>query len=451
MNPKISIPLVDFITGKRINTVLKELRKTQWMSRDELRELQEQKLRKLIYHAYNNVPYCHNLFKQKRLLPNDIKNYDDLQKIPVLTREIIRENFPQDMVAKNYKIKDLFYGASSGSTGTPLQFYGCKNYLSYVWASMYRYYEWMNFNLGDKMLLLWGSPFIDTHFGGIKRSIKSILYNIKRLNTFNMSENTLEKYLRIAENFKPKLIRGYASAVYLLAKKAVANNSNKIRPLAISTTAQMLFSYQRNLIEEAFACKVFDQYACGEVNGVACECECHNGYHINDEHVIVEILENNERVKPGKMGEIVLTELENYAMPFIRYKPGDLGVISDQLCACGRGLSKLESVKGRTQQLIITPEKKYFTVEFFVVFFEHIKGIDQFQVIQSSSDTIIFKIVKNNKFIQKDLLFIKNGMKERMGESMKTVIEFVDKIEPSPSGKFRFVISNITNSGDNTQ
>jgi phenylacetate-CoA ligase len=244
------------------------------------------------------------------------------------------------------------------------------------------------------------------------------------------------------KKFNPIIIRGYASYMYSISKM-MENMGIEYSGATIATTGDMLYPHYRESIEQQFHCKIFDGYG-GEGTAVAFECEEHEGYHICDEDVIVEFLSEEESVSPGQLGRIVFTNLENYAMPFIRYDIGDIGTYSDESCSCGRGLSVLKSIEGRDSDLIITPGGDIIIVHFFTWLFEFIEGVDQFQIIQERIDHLAVKIVKNLQFTDNDLNYIKNEIHKRVGSDVKIEINFVNEIPLSGrSGKRRFVISNV--------
>ena len=205
----------------------------------------------------------------------------------------------------------------------------------------------------------------------------------------------------------------------------------------------MLYPHYRKSIEKQFKGKIFDGYG-GESTPISFECEEHDGYHLCEEDVYVEFLKENQPVASGEMGKIVVTNLNNQVMPFIRYDIGDIGTPSEDSCPCGRGLSLMKSIEGRDTDLIITPGGNIVVVHFFTILFEYIEGVDQFQVIQEKLDVISVKIVKNSRFADKDLAFIIQQIKLKVGENVRVHVDFVDSIPGyGNAGKRRFVISKV--------
>jgi phenylacetate-CoA ligase len=258
----------------------------------------------------------------------------------------------------------------------------------------------------------------------------------------------MENYIKILRKFKPKTINSFASAMYTLSQYMENRGCEEINPEAILTTADMLFDYRRKTIERVFGCKVFDYYSGRDTTLQAAECPEHTGYHLSVENAVVEFIKENEHVASGETGKIIITDLCNYAMPFIRYEIGDFGVLSNEICPCGRKLPIMKSVKGRILDTIVTPEGKMLTGEFFPAIFAdyNIKGIEEYQIIQKRKDKLIIKLVKGKNFSDSDLNLYINIIKKNVGDQMNIEVQFVDKIEPTISGKSRYVVSEVNRS-----
>jgi len=430
--------------AERTFEVLGLLEKSQWWKRSELEAYQQKRLQTLLKHAYENTAYYHSMFKKLELKPDDIKSTADLQKLPILTKEHIRNNL-NDLTAKNYPKTKLIPSATGGSTGEPMRFFVDSR--SGVWntAAAYREWSWAGYNLGDKMAYLWGAPQDLSNQAKLKTRIYNLIQRTIWLDAFNMTEKTLDEYVRILRKIKPKVINAYASAIYLMARYMEKRGIEDIRPKAILTSCEMLFGYQRETIERAFGCPVFDYYSGRDTTLQAGECPEHSGYHLAIENAVIEFIKDDEHVAPGELGKIIITDLSNYAMPFIRYEIGDLGVPSDEICSCGRGLPLMKSIKGRILDTIITPDGKYLTGEFFPAIFADydIKGIKDFQIIQKRKDKLLIKLVKGNDYSDEDLSLYLNIIRKHIGEEMKIEVEFVKSIQLTRSGKHRPTISEV--------
>lgn len=438
----ILLPMADLVRGTEVVKNYEWLQETQWWTSRNLEELQNEKLRNLIAYAYENVPYYEQIFRERKLTPQDIKTVKDLHKLPFLTKQIVLENFPDKIVSRQ-KIKALTI-YTSGSSGNMLKLYRDMNAFSVAWAAFFRYCDWMGINVGERIINLWGNPIIIPEGKKIKRKIENLLFRRKTISAFKLTETDLKGYIDEIRSFKPRLVRGYTSALDVLALFMEQSGIDDLKPVAISTTAERLFPFQKTRIESAFGCKIFDNYGCGESLSVAFECDAHNGYHVTDEHVIIETIPINIS-SPSGAEEVVLTNLDNYTMPFIRYKNGDLAIKKHENCPCGRGLSMLQSVEGRISDVMITKDGKVVHGEFFTHILNEsgltdILGIKQFQVIQEVDGRIVLKIVSNREATKEETKQILEECYNYLG-NVDVEIEFVDFIQLSETGKFRFTIS----------
>jgi phenylacetate-CoA ligase len=439
--------------SERIFAVLGFLEKTQWWKRSELEAFQQERLQALLKHAYENTSYYHRIFKELKLKPEDIKNVGDLQKLPILTKEHIRNNL-DDLTAKNYSKEELIPSATGGSTGEPMRFFIDKEGITWNMAAAYREWNWAGYNLGDKIAYLWGAPQDLSHQAELKARIYNLIQRTIWLDAFDMTEKIFEEYVRILRKFKPKVINAYASAIYLMAQYMEKRGIDDIRPKAILTSCEMLFDYQRETIERAFGCEVFDYYSGRDTTLQAGECPEHSGYHLSIETGMVEFVKDGEHVAPGELGEIVITDLCNYAMPFIRYEIGDLGVPSDEVCSCGLGLPLMEKVVGRSNDILFTSDNKIIVSTFIPYLFypdciyseatiKQYQKIKQFQVIQKNKNEIIVKIIKEPESDERGFYYVLTNFKKCFGENVNIKLMFVESIPPLPSGKINYIISNV--------
>ena len=255
---------------------LEILNKTQWCSPSEIERFQYQRLQRLLSHAYENVPYYHKIFKTAGLKPTDIKNVDVLKKLPILTKDIIRKNLP-DLIPKNYQQNRFIPTATGGSTGEPMKFYVDINWLAWNMAAAYRQWSWAGYNIGDKFIYLWSSPNDISFQAELKNKFFNIFHRTVYLNALQLTEKTMDEYIEKIRTYKPKIINAYASAIYVLAQYMEKKGINDIEPKAILTSCEMLFPFQREIIERTFGCKVFDYYSGRDTTFQAGECPEHRG------------------------------------------------------------------------------------------------------------------------------------------------------------------------------
>ena len=426
------------------------LKKNQYLSYDDNQEKQLDKLNNLLTHAYNHVPYYHQLFKELDIISDDrvtFSSIDELSQIPILTKNIIRfekENLYSDDIDK----RDIYKNSSGGSTGEPLSFIQDSEYAMSNRLSTQLAFSWNGCEPYDDKVVIWGAE--RDIFDG-KKSLKSYLldiyYNRLVLNSFKMSEDDMREYISILNRTKPQLIKAYAHSIYEIAKFA-KKNSIKVEPQqAIHLAAGTVYESMRVLIEEIFSCKAYNYYGSREVGSIASECQAQNGLHIMQEHTLVEIINSDGNpCKVGERGEVVVTTLHNYSMPLIRYKIGDIAILGDDRpCSCGCTYVKLEKVVGRTTDLFESKSGEKIDGEYFTHLFYFRDWIEQFQVIQKSVDEIIIKIVKNSTKIEADLVDIERKIKMVMGEDCKVVFEYLKEIPRTITGKHRYTISTINN------
>jgi len=295
------------------------LEKTQYLPREEINRLQIKNLRALIKHAYRTVPYYHRAFKETGLRPEDIKTIKDLKKLPVLNKVVIRQNF-RDLISRDFP-KSQLLSYQTGGTGSPLKFFNTRDQRSWEIAAEYRAYSWAGYRLGDRCFMFWGSPIdLGTHtrrYVQIAKNVARLLERIVMVDPWVVSNRVLSRFAQMLKEFDPKIVRGYAGPVYIVARYLLENNIDDVRPKAVITGAETLFDPMRKTIERAFGCPVFDYYGTREVGAIAAECREHCGYHITAENVVLEFIREGEHVSCGENGAILITGLRNYGMPLI--------------------------------------------------------------------------------------------------------------------------------------
>ena len=420
----------------------KKLVKNQWKSHEELKEEQEKQLRYMINLAYKNVPYYHRLFDSLKLSPEDIKKVEDLEKLPILTKEIVKQNW-DDFKPVNLNKLQYYERATGGSTGTPFKYRLSKFDRFLAGALLYRGWGYGGYELGDKMVFLAGASLDIGTKSYLAKRVHEVARNIKKLSSFDMGEKEMRDYVGVVNSFKPKFIRGYASSIYFFAKWIEENNIKTHQPLAVFTTAEKLYPNMREKIGTVFSCDVYDAYGLNDGGLGAYECSEHSGLHIDTERAVTEVVDKNGNQLESGEGEILATSLYNFAMPFIRYDTGDLGHIIDDVCGCGRGYKLLKEVVGRSVDVLVTPEGKNIHGWFFLfIFWEHCKEIKEYQVVQEKLDTIVIKIVPEADFDENQLDRIREIVREK-SEGWNVEFKFVDEIVRTGAGKYKFIINNI--------
>ena len=428
--------------GKKFQKRLKEFEKTQWYSLDELKEYQNEKLKALIKHCYENVPYYRRVMDEKKLRPADISSVDDLPKLPVLTREHIKNNFSM-LIARNYKPSKLILGHTSGTTGSPLEFFYDNQICLIKNVVDWRQKRWAGINPGDKLALFLGRVVVPITQKKPPFWRPNWILNHLFFSSFHMSNENIDKYIDKLEQFKPRAIDAYPSTAYIIARFLLSRN--KTFPLkAVFTSSETLFPQQREAIEKAFECKIFDLYGLAERVVFATECPVHEGHHLNMDFGVTEILaKNNQPAGPGEMGRIVGTGLHNHGMPLIRYQTSDISSIKAKKCSCGREFPLMEDVTTKDEDIITAKDGRLISSSILTHPFKPMHNVAESQIIQEDREYIRIKIVRHPTYEEKDTQYLLDEFKKRVGNDMKIEIEFVEFIPRTKVGKFRWVISKV--------
>ena len=441
-------PFFETVVKKRKSLQYRaELEASQWLSSSEIQAIQWEKLKKLLAHAYRQVPYWKETFKAADLRPQDITSYADFCQLPLVSREIIKTNMPR-MLAEEYKDR-LWLKKTGGSTGDPLTFYYDNVSYQHRVAISKRGYGWANCEEGRRQFHLWGmAEHKKSRLTRIKANLHRAILRHKYFNCLHFNDTRKLECLRLMNRFKPRVIIAYPSALYRLAR-FIENNNYELTftPESIIAAAETIFDTQRATIEKVFKTNAYNSYGSREFMLLAMECAAHDGLHVSSENILLEVIgEDGQPVSPGEQGEIVITDLHNYSMPFIRYRIGDQAIQGAPVhdCPCGRGLPKIGNVTGRTLDMIRLPDGNEVPGEFFVRFIGRNPGVIQFRVTQYALDQLVIELVVDHQFTKQILGDIKMNVSKILGDSVKLDYRLVDKLETTPTGKFRVTISYVS-------
>jgi phenylacetate-CoA ligase len=433
----IILPLSDIAVGHNIKMQLHFLQESQWWSVDQLINYQNEKLRILIRHAYQNVPYYKDIMDERGLAPTDIQTIEDLSKLPVLTKDVFKANYPDKLRAKNWKEYKVLHRSSSGSTGNPIQYLVTREGYSFNKACNLRGWYWMGFRLGDKLIKI-----SQNERKTLEKKIQDKLDNTL-LFSAEYSRDSLSTFIDSFKGFKPQYLRSYPDPLQFIAM-ILKQKDIKLEGLkAINTTGNILFPEVRELIEERFGVKIFDSYSC-EGGPNFFECHTHECYHSSMEYGISEILDENLKpVNDGELGRLYTTDLWNYASPFIRYDSADIVRKSEKPCSCGRKLQSISQVIGRDNDVIISPNGIFLIAQTFTTYFKYLPEVLQFQIFQRSSDDLEIRLkVDSEKFDNALKSRILDYWNEYLSNSMKIELTVMDEIPLATSGKRRFLMRN---------
>lgn len=422
----------------------------QWLKSEVISEIQRCRLKSLLIHANKNVPYYKKIFASVGLFEKGSIDISRFAKLPILTKSIAlaQENRIYSHDSKKEKwIKNY----TSGSTGEPFKFIEDEKHAKISGGCLLRFfYSWHGINPGERQIRLWGSG-RDLFFGKppLQARFRQWIEGVRLQNAFQMTIDQMEKYIKEINRFKPAVLRGYVSNLYELALFADNRKIAINPPRVVISSAGRLYDSMRRQIEKSFGCSVINHYGSREVHNIAMECPLKTGLHVSDFTIYLEILDKDGKsCPPGVEGDIVLTSLTNYAMPFIRYFIGDRGVIEEGRCSCGRGFSRLRTVTGRRVDCFVTRNGRLVPGEYFIYLlgvFLHNNPFSKVQAIQEDYDLIIIKYsLKNNEIFSRTFaLEIASKIKIVMGQECRIEFESVKDILTPASGKYQYTVSKI--------
>jgi len=421
---------------------LDEFARIEKLSLDEINQIQLHAFHKLMQHAYRFCRYYREIFRDIGAAPWDLNSIGDLQKFPVLTKELIRENL-DGILAKNIDPRRRLRSATGGSTGRPLVFYRDQTCREKKLAMQLNFMRWYGFLPGDKHLFFWGAARdydrLDTFKARIvqRAATRRWFVNMNDLKTENF-DRTVE---RLA-NLRPRLVSAYPNIIYSFAQE-VEKRNKRVKFDKIVVTAEQLFEHQREKIEKVFGAEVFEQYGSREFGTIAGECLYHDGLHYFAPGVVLETVTEEGRPSGENPGNLLVTDLWNYAMPLIRYQVGDLVRLEHAPCKCGCELPRVGAVAGRVVDAVIKPGGEAIAGQALIAVIRKSEIDAQTQIIQKGPVEFVLNYVSGRKLPEDKLSFIRSGFNSVMENQVKIDFNRVDKIERDRSGKFRYIKSEV--------
>ena len=420
----------------------KALDDSQWWSPEKLETYRIERLRSMLAEVGKHVPYYRDCFAGLGFNPKDISSVADLQKLPLLTKAIIRKEGDR---MKSDIAQGLARLNTGGSSGEPLIFFIGTERVSHDVAAKWRATRWWDVDIGDPEIVVWGSP-IELGTQDRVRAIRDKLMRTELMPAFQMNETNLDRFVARIRERRPKMLFGYPSAISHIAahakKRGIALNDLGIK--VVFCTSERLYDHQREAISNAFTCPVANGYGGRDAGFIAHECP-KGGMHITAEDVIVEIINENGTIQPtGVAGEIVVTHLATSDFPFIRYRTGDVGTLGTEQCACGRGLPLLKDIQGRSTDFVIAADGTVMHGLALIYILRDLPGVSSFKVIQESRQLTKVLLVTDNKAYHIMTEQIISGFRQRLGSEVDVQVEIVDSIPAEKSGKFRYIVSHAT-------
>jgi len=425
-------------------TYWRELEQSQWHSAGELRESQIKALRRLLEHAAANCPYYQEAWQALGLRPATVQSLADFRRWPLIERGLIRANRAR-MRARSPSFR-LIKKSTGGSTGEPLHFDLDVEANDRRMAAWHRGYSWAGAPPGTRQWYLWGGALGNvTRAKRLKDRLYYSLYGRRLVNCFFLTDASVPRYLADLNRFRPRTIVAYTNPLYTFARCLEERGLKPFSPHSIIVGAERLHDFQRELIERVFQAPLFETYGSREFTLIGAECDQHRGLHLTAENLVVEVLDDNGRPTPeGQEGNVVITDLTNYGMPFIRYANGDRAIAGFEDCRCGRGLPLLRQVVGRQLDILRTADGRHIPGEFFPHLFKEFPQIRRYQVVQSDVRTIRVRLMVASGIAQTEIASIKRQITEVVGGATIVEIEMTNHIPLAPSGKLQVVISQLT-------
>lgn len=411
--------------------ILAEMERSQWLSPEAIRALQERRLEALLRHAGTRVPFYRAAFRKAGIDPSAPGGSGALAALPVVTKDMIRER-GAEFLSEDAGSLGAAANQTGGSTGVPLVFHQDRTYREHRYAAMLRGFRWCGWSLGGPLAYLWGSD-IDSKAHRGRGAVRDALLGISWFDAFYLEERAIDGILDRLAAEDPEILIGYTSTVRHVARHALARG----RPLAlraVETSAELLTPDARRDIEAAFGCKVYDRYGCREAGVVAHQCGAGEGWHVSAETAWVEV---------DPEGRLLLTPLMNRAMPLIRYRNEDVVDLGGAGCPCGRGLPRITRVVGRRTDIIRSPGGRAIHGEFFTHLFYGVPGIREFQVVQKTLSDLLVRVAADDAFTAAHRARIEAAIVAHGDAGFRVAWERVATIPRGPSGKHRFTLSEL--------
>jgi phenylacetate-CoA ligase len=421
--------------------IRRRMEETQWWSADRLAALQMARLKALLLDAAAHVPYYRDLFHRLAFDAAAIDSVEQLQRLPFLTKALVRANTD---ALKREGAQGLARFNTGGSSGEPLVFFIGRERVSHDVAAKWRATRWWGVDIGDREVVVWGSP-IELGAQDRLRRWRDRLLRTRLLPAFEMSQEMLDRFVAEIRAARPKMLFGYPSALAHIARHAehggVAMNDLGIAVAFV--TSERLYDEQRADIARVFGCAVANGYGGRDAGFIAHQCPA-GGMHITAEDVIVELVgRDGLPVRAGTTGEIVVTHLATRDFPFIRYRTGDIAVLDAAPCACGRGLPLLREIQGRTTDFVVAADGTVMHGLALVYVVRDVAGVRAFKIVQESRQRTCVLLSVEAGFDAGCGNRIVEGFKRRLGASVEIDLQYVSEIAPEKSGKFRYVVSHV--------
>jgi phenylacetate-CoA ligase len=435
-------PLHERLKRHATVTVRQEMELTQWLAPRALEAMRISRLREFMTSAGRRSAYYRELFARHGLIPEQLDSLAHLARLPLLTKDIIRAEFDRIKFSDATNFRTF---STTGSTGDPLRFGITSTRVTHDVAAKWRATRWWDVDIGDKEMVIWSSP-IELNRQDRLRAMRDRLFRVRLVPSAAMSPADMDRHLDAIGQFRPRMLFGYPSAMTLLAQRAESTR-RRLDELGIKVafcTAERLYPHQTAVISRVFGCPVANGYGGRDSGFIAHQCPA-GGLHLTAEDILVEIVgTDGQPLSAGEFGEIVVTHLFSDGFPFIRYRTGDMGILDDQACVCGRTLPLLKEIRGRTNDMLVAQDGSVVHDVAFAMVLRDMPGVDGFKIIQETLDECCLQLVTSQQFQRTSSeARIREVFAQRLGAGVMVQMDYVSAIEPERSGKYRYVVSKV--------
>lgn len=437
----------DIIKHRDVFGQLQILQEFEQLSIQDRLTIQTQRLTALLDHAAARVPHYHAILQETGVSVDGQIDVTRFERLPLLDKDTLRERREQ-LKSDDFSERKPYENASGGSTGQPVSLFQDADFYNVAAATTWLQYKKTGLHIGHPYMKLWGSARdVMEQSAGLRGRGYSWLQNLTVLNCFSMTAHDMERYVDTIRRKKPVLLVAYVDAVYELAKFINTHQFSGTHVPAVITSAGTLYDHMKSEIERAFECSVYNRYGTREVGNIALWDPAVDGLLVNTYANLIEVVDQDGKsCEPGAEGEILITNLANYAMPLIRYRVGDLGVVGQAADVGVQSVYVLNAVTGRYNQAFYRKDGGFVSPLFFAHFLGvvHNSGwVKRTQVVQEDYDRIVIKIIPNRTPDNEEITVIENIIKKVMGVDCDVILDFVDDIPPLPSGKVQYAISHV--------
>jgi phenylacetate-CoA ligase len=432
------------IRGSSSLKVLRSIERTPFLSEEQIVAQQFGRVCELLRIAETEVPYYREMFQSLRITSRDIRNLNDFSKLPILTKDIIRDRLP-DLVRENAHPGTLIQAHSGGSTGVPLTFYHTKLNKDMSEAGTFRNLRQCGWTPGEMIGSFWGFNNRLNSLPKWRLEFEQMLRRTYQMDPFHSGPAELDNWFRKWQRMKPSIALGYASTIARFAVH-LESTGRTVAPLrGVFTTAEKLYPMQRDIIARVFGCPVYDCYGSCEIRNIAAECT-YGRMHINSDYVVLEV-DSSSPVMPDGARPFIATSLWNDVMPFIRYRNEDCGELVEGACPCGNNFPIMQLRISRVSDNFIFPNGRVVHGEFFTHLMWGSEGISNFQFHQTAPDAVTLWYVPRGGDVtvrERALLSAVERIKALAPEHAIGVdIRATDNIPLSTAGKHRFTRSDL--------